>query len=119
MEFDNLNIWKKGYELVICVYEVTSNYPKEERYGLVNQTRRAANSIIALIAESHGRYSFADKIRVLYQARGEAIEVRSHLKVAHGLGFLLEGDYDSLDNEYKRLSAGINAYIKSISKHKK
>ena len=56
--FRDLKIWKKGYELLMKVYEATSKYPAEEKYGLVSDTRRSANSIIANIAESHGRYFF-------------------------------------------------------------
>jgi len=64
-KFYELNIWKKGYELLMKVYEVTGKYPPEEKYGLVPDTRRSANSVIANIAEAHGRYYFADKVRVL------------------------------------------------------
>ena len=60
-KFYELNIWKKGYELLMKVYEITSKYPTEEKYSLVPDTRRSANSVIANIAEAHGRYHFADK----------------------------------------------------------
>lgn len=113
-EFSDLNIWQKGYELVLEVYRVTSNYPREEKYDLTSQTRRASNSIIANIAEAHGRFYYADKIRVLYQARGETIEIRSHLRVAFGLGLLDDATFQKLDRSYEGLGAGINAYINSI-----
>lgn len=119
MEFYELNIWKKGYELVLEVYRVTSQYPKEERFGLVAQTREAAISVIAQIAEAHGRYSFSDRVRVLYQARGEAAEVRSHLRVAFGLKYLSTKDFQYLDTEYNGLGVGINSYIASLSRYKK
>lgn len=119
MEFYELNIWKKGLELLLNVYVVTGEYPKEEKYNLISQTRSSANSVIAQIAEAFGRYSFADRIRVLYQARGESEETRSHLRVAMGLEYLEKEKFDYLDNEYRGLGAGINAYIKSLSKRKK
>lgn len=87
--FRDLKIWQKGYELLMKVYEVTSKYPAEEKYGLVADTRRSANSIIANIAESHSRYFFSDQIRVLYIApRGEVEETRSHLSVGLGRNYL-------------------------------
>lgn len=119
MEFYELTIWKKGYELLMRIYKATSTYPREERFGLTSQTRDAANSIIAQIAEAHGRYSFADRIRVLHQARGEAEEVRSHLRVGLGLDYLPRDEFDYLDKEYAGLAMGINAYIKSISRYKR
>lgn len=116
--FEALNIWQKGYELLIRVYQVTAHYPAEERYGLVPDTRRSANSIIANIAEAHGRFYFADKIRVLYQSRGEVEETRSHLRVGRGLKYLTDEEFLSLDREYEGLSVGINSYIKSLGRSK-
>ena len=119
MEFYELKIWEKGYELLLKVYEVTSKYPPEEKYNLVSQTRSATNSVIAQIAEAQGRYSFADRVRVLYQSRGECVETRSHLRVANGLKFLPDEDFKYLDKEYSGLAKGINSYIKSLSRYKK
>lgn len=114
--FNELNIWKKGYELLMKVYEVTTLYPKEEKYGLTSDTRRSANSIIANIAEAHGRYYFADKARVLYIARGEIEETRSHLRVAYGLKYIKEEILVWLDKEYEGLSKGISTYIQTLKK---
>ncbi len=83
--FYDLNIWKKGYALLMEIYKITAAFPKEEKYGLATQIRRSANSVIANIAEAHGRYYFADKARVLYTSRGECEETRNHLRVALGL----------------------------------
>jgi len=119
MEFKELNIWKKGYELLLIIYKITETFPKEEKYNLTSQIRSSASSIIAQIAESFGRYSFADKIRVLYQARGEEEETRNHLQVALGLGYIKKLTFENLDSEYRGLGAGINSYINSLSKYKK
>lgn len=117
--FNELNIWKKGLELLLKVYEVTFKYPKEEKYNLVSQTRNSANSVIAQIAEAQGRYFYADKIRVLYQSRGEAEETRSHLAVAYRLKYLSQSDFIYLDKEYEGLEKGISTYISSLSAKKK
>jgi len=114
--FRDLKIWQNGYELLMNVYEVTSKYSSEEKYGLVVDTRKSANSIIANIAESHGRYFFKDKIRVLYIARGEVEEVRSHLSVAFGQKYLIKEDFEFLDKEYEGLGVGINFYIRDLEK---
>jgi four helix bundle protein len=114
--FRDLKIWQKGYELLMKVYEVTSKYPPEEKYGLVSDTRKSANSIIANIAESHGRYFFLDKIRILYIARGETEEIRSHLSVGLGRQYLSKEDFNFLDREYEGLGVGINFYIQDLEK---
>lgn len=96
------------------LYKVTGKYPAEEKYGLTSDTRRSGNSIIANIAEAHGRYYYADKTRVLMISRGEVEEVRSHLAVAHGLGYLTSQEFQELDKEYEGLGAGINSYTNTI-----
>ncbi|OGL65302.1 hypothetical protein A3B21_02380 [Candidatus Uhrbacteria bacterium RIFCSPLOWO2_01_FULL_47_24] len=112
--FYELNIWKKGHELLIEVYKVTAKYPPTEKYGLSNDTRRSGNSIIANIAEAHGRYFFADKVRVLYIARGEVEEIRSHLRVAESLSYISNEKFQWFDQEYEGLAKGISSYIASL-----
>lgn len=116
--FEDVNLWKEGYILLKKVYAATGRYPKEEAYGLTSQTRRASNGIIANIAEAHGRYYFADKVRVLYIARGECCETRSHLAVAHGLGYLSGELYTELKQRYQGMEKGINTYLKELRKRK-
>ena len=116
--FRDLNIWKKGYELLMKVYKLTKKYPPEEKFGLIEQTRRSANSVIANIAESHGRFYFADKARVLYQARGEVEETRSHLTVAYGQKYISEKELTELDKDYEGLFRGISSYVESLKKQK-
>jgi len=118
MEFYELKIWKKGHELILIIYKVTSNYPEDEKFNLTTQTRRSAVSIISLISEAHGRYHYADRIRVLYQARGEVVETRSHIRIGHDLKYLPDKEFQYLEKEYSGLEKGINAYIQSISKNK-
>jgi four helix bundle protein len=114
--FYDLNIWKKGYALLMEIYKITATFPKEEKYGLSGQMRNSANSVIENIAEAHGRYYFADKVRVLYISRGECEETRSHLRVALGLKYINEKVFISLDQEYEGLSKGISFYIRSLKK---
>ena len=104
--FHELNIWKKGYALLMEIYKITAAFPKEEKYSLTAQIKRSANSVIANIAEAHGRYYFADKARVLYTSRGECEETRSHLRVALGLKYIDKKVFTNLDQEYEGLTKG-------------
>jgi four helix bundle protein len=99
------------------IYKITATFPKEEKYGLSSQMRNSGNSVIANIAEAHGRYYFADKARVLYTARGECEETRSHLRVALGLKYIDNKTFHYLDEEYEGLTKGINSYIRSLKKN--
>jgi four helix bundle protein len=112
--FYDLNIWKKGYALLMEIYKITATFPKEEKYGLSGQMRDSANSVIGNIAEAHGRYYFADKVRVLYTSRGECEETRSHLRVALGLKYIGKKVFERLDKEYEGLSKGISSFIRTL-----
>lgn len=116
LKFYELDIWKKSSDLVPDVYRVTADYPDSEGYSLVSQTRRSANGVCGNIAEACGRFYFKDKIRVLYQARGEIEELRSHLRIARRLGYISKEDFEYLDKEYAGLVKGLNSYIKSLSR---
>jgi four helix bundle protein len=73
--FYDLDSWKKGHLLVIEIYKITEYFPREEMYGIIGQTRRAASSITANLAEGFARYYFKDKVRFYYNARGSVSEV--------------------------------------------
>jgi four helix bundle protein len=99
------------------IYKITAKFPKEEKYGLSKQMRDSANSVIANIAEAHGRYYFADKARILYTSRGECEETRSHLRVALGVKYIDKKVFNHMNEEYEGLSKGISSYIRSIKKN--
>ncbi|MFA6427622.1 MAG: four helix bundle protein [Candidatus Magasanikbacteria bacterium] len=115
-EFYELGIWKNGYNALMYVYTITEKYPEWEKYALVSQTVRSANSIIANIAESHGRFYYADKKRILYISRGEIAEARSHLSVAFGKNYLTKEEFIHINNLYKQLTKDLNLYINSLKK---
>ena len=108
--FRNLNVWRKAHELTLEVYKVTARFPREERYALTSQIKRAASSIGANIAEGCARGSDADFTRFLFIAMGSANELENHLELARDLGFLCQTDYGDLQNrlvEVKRMLTGL------------
>jgi len=114
--FRDLRIWQEGHQLSVEIYELTQKFPREEKYDLISQIRSSSNSVSAQIAEAHGRFFYADKVRVLYQARGEAEETRSHLSLAVKLGYITQTEFDKLDLRYENLSISINSFITSLKK---
>ena len=114
--FNDLRIWQLAEQLVIKIYKITADFPKEETYNIVSQLRRAALSIPTNIAEAHGRYHDAETIHFLYNARGSAEEVRSLLMSALDLGYIEKRTLDNLNEEYLSLIISINSFIKAIRK---
>jgi len=78
--FETLDCWKAGRRLKAFIRaEIRPKLPKDERYDLADQLRRAARSITANIAEGYGRYHFLDEAKFLSNSRGSAHEVLDHL----------------------------------------
>jgi four helix bundle protein len=86
-DFKKLKVWEKGHRLTLAVYELTAQFPSEERYGLTSQMRRAAASIVCNIAEGCGRTGHADFARFLQIATGSASELEYQLLLARDLKF--------------------------------
>ncbi|MBT5337631.1 four helix bundle protein [Candidatus Falkowbacteria bacterium] len=112
----DLKAWQRAYKFTLKVYEVTSDFPAEEKFGLISQIRRASISITANIAEGFSRYYFKDKIRFYYQARGSLSEVQSFLLVSRGLNILESSFCEELVNHADEVKRLINGLIKSIQK---
>lgn len=66
--FRELKVWQRAVELSLSVYELTSAFPEEERFGLSNQLRRASVSVASNIAEGYGRTSRGEYLQFLGHA---------------------------------------------------
>ncbi|WP_379085180.1 four helix bundle protein [Pedobacter sp. UC225_65] len=83
-----LKIWNKAIDLTVDVYKATSNFPTDERFGLISQLRRAAVSISSNIAEGAGRNSTKEFNNFLGIANGSSFELHTQLVIANRLGML-------------------------------
>ena len=111
---ENLEVWKKSIEATLLVYKVTDGFPKEERFGLISQLRRAAVSIAANIAEGAARTSKKEFCHFLSNAQGSASEVETELLIAHRLGYVALEEYEPLRNsidEIGRMLTGLNRQL--------
>jgi four helix bundle protein len=109
--FQDLIVWQKAHAFVLQVYAATCCFPKEERYGLSSQFRRAAVSIPANIAEGFRKRPKQDKARFLNISEGSLEECRYYLILAHDLGHLNKQPLWELTEEIGRL---LNAYRSAI-----
>lgn len=86
--YKDLEVFKGGYKLSLCVYKLTTSYPKDELYGITSQIRRAAVSVILNIAEGYGRKSKEEFKRFLKVSLGSANEVETLLLLSNDLGYI-------------------------------
>jgi four helix bundle protein len=111
---ENLDVWKKGIDFVVALYKATETFPKEERFGLTSQLRRAAVSIPANIAEGAGRKSSKEFAYFLSNSQGSASEVETELLIARRLNYLRESVYLSLRSsldEIGRMLTGLCRHL--------
>lgn len=114
---EEFQVWQKARQLAVGICkELIPTLPSEEKYCLAVQLRRAVQSIPANIAEAYGRYHSKDAIRVLHIARGSLEETRSHLFVAHDLGYLDVGGFQSYQGRIREIARMLNGYIEYLSR---
>ncbi len=87
---EQLEAWKVAMQLVKSVYQMTSDFPAEERFGLSQQMRRAAVSIPSNLAEGAARNGTKEYARFISIARGSLSELETQLKISVMLGFVTE-----------------------------
>ncbi len=109
--FRDLTVWRKAHEFVLGVYRLTSAFPKDEKYCLAQQMRRAAVSIPANIAEGFSRRGKADKVRFMNIAESSLEEIRYYLILTPDLGY---AQTDALMNTVDEVSRLLNAYSRAI-----
>ncbi len=113
-DFSEMPVWQKAFALLLKIYEVTKTYPTEEKYGLVSDMRRAANSVTNNISEGFGRYERLDKTRFYKISRGSCYELINQSMASQALGFITDKDKDELTNGYRGVIADLDPMIKSI-----
>lgn len=117
-DFKGLRVWEAAHRLTLDVYQTTAGYPREETYGLRSQTRDAASSIPANIAEGCGRGGRKEFWRFLRIAAGSASELEYHILLGRDLHYIGESDYQRLNGqitEVKRMLASLINRVRSSS----
>jgi len=109
--FEDLVVWQKAHQFVVAVYRLSQAFPRSETYGLSSQSRRAAVSIAANIAEGFRKRGKADKLRFLNIAQGSVEESRYYLILAQDLNY---GDVSELKAVLVEVSKLLESYSRSI-----
>lgn len=110
--FTDLKVWQEGHKIVLDIYKSTQKFPKEERFGLTNQIRRAAVSFTSNIAEGFSRTSYKEKIQFYYISLGSLTEIQNQLLIARDIGYITKEDFDKLALQTVLLSKILNGLIK-------
>lgn len=110
--FTDLYAWQAGHVVVLSIYKITKEFPKEEQFGLTNQIRRAAVSITSNIAEGFSRTSYKEKVQFYAIALGSLTEVQNQLLIAKDVQYVSKEEFATLLSETVKASKLINGLIK-------
>ena len=113
-DFREILVWQRSHALTLEIYRLTHHFPSEEKFGLVNQMRRAASSIPANIAEGCGRNGDAELKRFMNIALGSACELDYFILLASDLGHLPKHESTKLAGEILEIRRMLGAFIQKL-----
>jgi len=94
--FTDLHTWQEGHKLVLMIYKETEKFPDKEKYGIIDQMRRAAVSITSNIAEGFTRESSKEKGRFYCIAQGSLVELQNQLIISCDVGYLSNSEFQTI-----------------------
>lgn len=112
--FEKLSVWQKTRVLVKEIYELTSEFPVEEKYGLCNQIQIAVISVSSNIAEGAGRFFAKEKLHFYSIAYGSLLEVASQLILACDLDYIKRSDFERLEPLMTEVAKMITGMMKTL-----
>jgi four helix bundle protein len=112
--FKNLAVWRRAVEMTVEIYKLTSQFPDSERFGLINQLRRASVSVASNIAEGYGRSSKGEYLLFLGHAHGSNSEVETQLIIAKALGFGSKQALENAEHLCSEVGRMLGALMKSL-----
>ncbi len=110
--FTDLIVWQEGHILVLRVYKITKQFPREEQFGLTNQLRRAAVSITSNIAEGFSRNSYKEKLQFYAVSLGSITEIQSQLLIARDLQYITKEIFSEIFEQAIKVNKITNGLIK-------
>ena len=104
-----LDLWNTAMELAVDIYSATENFPKDERYSLTDQIRRAAVSVPSNVAEGAGRQTRKEFANYLHMTQGSLSELDTQLELARRLGYLGHDNWMIFDQQVERIDKMLHA----------
>lgn len=112
--YRELKIWQRSMDFVVKVYEVSTGFPKEERYGIIAQLRSCVVSVPSNISEGAGRGTNKQFKRFLEFSMGSINEAQTQIELAHRVNYLTKEIYELLINEALQIYKMILGFYNSL-----
>lgn len=116
--FEDLVAWQRGMDLAVHIYELSRRGQFARDFALCDQIHRAGISVPANIAEGFERGSRAEFHRFLSIAKGSCGETRTHIHLAHRLGYLDDEVAKEALREAEEVSRIISKLRTTVARHR-
>ncbi len=113
--YKDLIVWQKSKDLVIEIYKIVANFPKDEIYGLSSQMRRCSISIPSNIAEGRYRGTKKDFLHFLRISFGSGAELETQILIAKEIYADREIDFEKAEKLLEEVMKMLNVMIKNLN----
>ncbi len=117
--FEELKCWQSCRKVRIFISELVKTYPKEEKFSLVDDMKRAARSTTHNIAEGFGRFHYQENVQFCRVSRGSLYELIDQLITSKDEGFISDKDCQKGRDLISETLALLNGYINYLSQKNK
>jgi len=115
--FRDLEVYQKAFKLAMRIFEITKEFPKEEKYSLVDQIRRSSRSVCVNLAEAWRKRKYHAVFRnKLTDAMQESSETQSWLEFCLACNYITGELFKELDDEYEKIFLMLNSMEKNAEK---
>ena len=114
MKVEDLDVFKLSHELTLQVYEITKNFPEEEKYGLISQMRRSASSVPTNLMEGGHRFNKNEYKHFVSISRGSCGELKYQLLLSKDLKYIDEEKYSKVKEGCDRISMMLTKLYNSL-----
>lgn len=116
--FEDLDCWKACTEVRRFITELVNKYPKEEKFALADDMKRAARSTTHNIAEGFGRFHYQENVQFCRISRGSLYELIDQLITSVDDGYITKEEYEKGRALISKALALLNRYIRYLSRSK-
>lgn len=114
----DLEVWQRSMRLAKRIYQVTQKFPRDERFGLTNQLRRAAVSVPSNLAEGHARFGSGEFSRFISITMGSVAELETQILLSRELGYVDAAVAEDVLGELDGIGKMLRGLAKSIQKRR-
>jgi four helix bundle protein len=112
--FKNLKVWEKSVDLAVKVYQVKTEFPNEEKFGITSQMRRSSVSVPSNIAEGTARNTSKAVLNSLDISLGESFELETQAIIAHRVGLLDQTTFNELEGDLSEVQRMIHGFMQTL-----